>query len=164
MPHVATSLFRHLFTFAGALVAALQPTLPYIGICTLAIFYDCYTAWQLDRRVKQAYPDHAKGEAGKFKSHHFGSVIMTLLKSYALIVLAFLIERHITQGAVGVDLTKVAAGAICFWQIWSIVENESSCNGARWAQVARRFFVDKTKRHLDLDLEEPAPTERNAKL
>jgi hypothetical protein len=58
---------------------------------------------------------------------------------------------HITDG-LPVDLTKVAAGAICFWQLWSILENESSCNGAKWAKIMQKILVDKTSRHFDIDL------------
>ncbi len=40
------------------------------------------------------------------------------------------------------------AGAVCFWQLLSILENESTCSDARWARVARRFLIDKARRHL----------------
>lgn len=97
-------------------MAILEPTLPYMLICTLMILADCYTAW-------------------------------------ALIIMSFLIQRHITDG-MPIDLTKVAAGAICFWQLWSILENESSCNGAKWAKVMQKILVDKTSRHFDIDLDD----------
>ena len=144
---------RWVFTAAGAAVAILEPTLPYILICTLMILADCYTAWSLSRRAHRAHPEKVSREGRKFKSKHFGEVLVTLLKSWALIVLAFLIQRHITDG-MPIDLTKIAAGGICFWQLWSILENESSCNGAKWAKVAQRILVDKTSRHFDIDLEE----------
>lgn len=145
------SMFRPLFTIIGALVAMIEPALPYMFVCTLAIFYDCYTAWQLDRRVRAKWADAAPRHSGKFKSSHFGRVIYTLLKVYALIILAHFIERYITVG-MPIDTTKVAAGAVCFWQIWSILENESSCNDASWAKVAQKILVDKTERHLGVDL------------
>lgn len=144
-------IMRATFTGVGAVMAALEPTLPYLGICTLAIFYDCWTAWQLSRRVRRKHPERTRKGEGKFSSHHFGRVILTLLKAYALIALAFLMNKHITGGW-GADLTKVAAGAVCFWQLWSILENESSCNGARWARMAQKILLDKTERHFDLDL------------
>ena len=81
-------------------------------------------------------------------------MIVTLIKVYALIVLAFLMQQHIIGDALPIDLTKVAAGAVCFWQLWSILENESSCNGAKWAKVAQKILVDKTERHFDIDLSE----------
>lgn len=146
-----SEILRWIITILGGVLAILEPTLPYIAICTLAIFYDCFTAWQLARRVHKAYPDRTKPHAHKFTSSNFGRVLLTLLKSWALIVLAYLIQRHITN-ELPIDMTKVAAGAICFWQLWSILENESSCNGARWAKIAQRILIDKTTRHFDIDL------------
>ena len=116
------------------------------------MLYDCYTAWSLSRRVKRAHPERIKD--GKFKSHNAGKVIVTLIKVYALIVLAYLMQVHIIGNALPIDLTKVAAGTVCFWQLWSILENESSCNGAKWAKVAQKVLVDKTERHFDIDLSE----------
>lgn len=144
---------RWVFTVLGAVVAILEPTLPYILICTLLILADCLTAWLLSRRARKAHPDKVSKDGKKFKSHHFGEVMLTLGKSYALIIMAFLIQRHITDG-MPIDLTKIAAGAICFWQGWSILENESSCNDSKWAKVAQRILVDKTSRHFDIDLTE----------
>ena len=143
--------FRPLFTFLGAVLAVIEPALPYMFVCTLAIFYDCYTAWQLDRRVRAKYGNRAPKQSGKFRSSNFGRVIHTLAKVYALIILAYFINFYITTG-IGIDMTKVAAAAVCFWQIWSILENESSCNNAAWARVAQKVLVDKTERHLDIDL------------
>lgn len=146
-----SDIFRRIFTAAGAVIAMLEPTLPYIGICTLMILADCYTAWALSRRAKKAHPHRVSDDGKHFKSQHFGKVIVTLLKAYALIIMAFLLQTNITD-AWPIDLTKVAAGAICFWQLWSILENESSCNGARWAKIAQKILVDKTSRHFDIDL------------
>ena len=88
-------MFRPIFTALGALLALIEPTLPYIIICTLAIFYDCYTAWQLDRRVKAKYGDKAPKNSGKFRSSNAGRVIHTLIKVYALIILAYFINLYI---------------------------------------------------------------------
>lgn len=142
---------RWLFAIVGGVLAMLEPTLPFVGVCTFAILCDCFTSWRLARRARRYHPERVSADGAKFKSHHFGKVLVTLLKSYALIVLAFLIHRHITDGW-SVDLTKVAAGAICFWQLCSILENESSCHGPRWAKVARKILIDKTSRHFDIDL------------
>lgn len=152
MEEMMNNIGRSLFSLVGAVVAVFEPALPYIVICTLAVLYDCYTAWSLSRRVKKAHPERIRD--GKFKSHNAGKVIVTLIKVYALIVLAFLMQLHIIGDALPIDLTKVAAGAVCFWQLWSILENESSCNGAKWAKVAQKILVDKTERHFDIDLSE----------
>lgn len=155
MNHLSEFL-RWLFTALGAIIAILEPTLPYIIICTIMILADCFTAWQLARRARKYHPDKVSDDARKFKSQHFGKVIMTLIKAWALIIMAFLMQRHITDG-LPIDLTKVAAGAICFWQIWSILENESSCNGAKWARILQKILVDKTSRHFDVDLSDFKP-------
>ena len=144
-------ILRPLFSLLGAIFAMLQPTLPYMLICTMVIFADCYTAWQLDKRVKAKYGKRAPKESGKFRSSNAARVIHTLIKVYVLIILAFFINLYITSG-LGVDMTKVAAGAVIFWQFWSILENESSCNDASWARVAQKVLVDKTERHLGIDL------------
>lgn len=148
-----SDILRWAFTAIGAAMAILEPTLPYILICSMMILADCYTAWSLSRRARKAHPDKVSEDGKKFKSKHFGEVLVTLLKAWALIIMSFLIQRHITDG-MPVDLTKVAAGAICFWQLWSILENESSCNGAKWATILQRILVDKTSRHFDINLKE----------
>lgn len=134
----------------GAVIALLQPTFPFIVICTVAILCDCYTAWSLSRRVKKKYPG---ANDGKFKSNYAGRVFITLIKVYALTVLAFLIETYIFEG-LPVKLANIVAGAVCFWQVWSMLENESSCNDAKWAKIAQRILVDKTERHFEIDLSE----------
>ncbi|MDR1055864.1 MAG: hypothetical protein LBL90_08620 [Prevotellaceae bacterium] len=141
---------RYIIGLLGAVLAFLEPTVPFILICTFAVLCDCYTAWALSRRVKKKY--HGAND-GKFKSNYAGRVFMTLLKTYALIVLVFLIENFIFEG-LPVKLSNIIAGAVCFWQIWSMLENESSCNDAKWAKIAQRILVDKTERHFDIDLHE----------
>lgn len=151
-----SEILRWVFTGIGAIVAILEPTFDYMLVCTIMVFADCYTAWDLSKRARKMYPDKVSMDGKKFKSHNFGKVIVTLLKAYMLIFMAFLIQCHITNEW-PIDLTKVAAGAICFWQFWSILENESSCNGARWAKVLQKILVDKTSRHFDIDLSDITP-------
>ena len=134
----------------GALVALLQPTVPFIIICTIAILFDCYTAWSLSRRVKRKYPGT---NDGKFKSRYAGRVFVTLIKVYALTILAYLVQTFILEG-LPIKLANIVAAAVCFWQVWSMLENESSCNDAKWAKIAQRILVDKTERHFDIDLSE----------
>lgn len=141
---------KYIVGMIGAVCAFLEPTVPFILICTLAVLCDCYTAWALSRRVKNKYPG---ANDGKFKSNYAGRVFLTLLKVYALTVLAFLIENFIFEG-LPIKLANIVAGAVCFWQIWSMLENESSCNEAKWAKIAQRILVDKTERHFDIDLSE----------
>ena len=141
---------RYCMSTFGALVAMLQPTVPFIIISTIAILFDCYTAWSLSRRVKKKYPG---ANDGKFKSRYAGRVFVTLIKVYALTILAYLVQTFILEG-LPIKLANIVAAAVCFWQVWSMLENESSCNDAKWAKIAQRILVDKTERHFDIDLSE----------
>lgn len=145
------NLRRIFFTAFGAVCTALAPTLPYIILCTCAVLADCLSAWMLSRRVKKAYPAEADRETGKFKSYHFGKTIWTLLCVYMLLIFAYFLDMYITS-TLPFNALKVAAGAVIFWQGWSILENASSCNGAKWAKILQKIMVDKTERHLDIDL------------
>lgn len=141
---------RSLFSVIGGVVALLQPTFPFILVCTLMVLADVYTAWSLSRRVKRKHPN---ANDGKFKSVYFGKVFHTLIKIYVLIILAHLIETYIFEG-IHIRLSNITAGVVCFWQLWSILENESSCSEEKWASVLQKILVDKTERHFDVDLSE----------
>ena len=141
---------KHIMGVMGACVAMIRPTFPFILVCTLAVLADCYTAWSLSRRVKKRFPG---ANDGKFKSNYAGRVFITLIKVYSLTILVHLIDAMVFPEIV-LHLPQVVAGAVCFWQIWSMLENESSCNDAKWAKIAQRIMVDKTERHFDIDLHE----------
>ena len=51
-------------------------------------------------------------------------------------------------------LPNIVAGIFCFWNFWSILENESSLKDARWAKIMQRILVDKAERHFDIDLKD----------
>lgn len=147
---------KYLMGAIGALIGFLRPTFPFIIVCTIAVLLDCYTAWALSRRVKKKFPG---ANDGKFKSHYAGRVFVTLVKVYAVTVLAYMIDTIIFP-EIAMLLPNIVAGTVCFWQIWSMLENESSCNNARWAEIAQRIMVDKTERHFDIDLHELKHPER----
>lgn len=145
-----TAFGKYIFVALGALASFLEPTFPFILVCTLAVFMDCYTAWDLSRRIKKKYPG---ANDGKFRSDLFGRTFNKLLKIYALIVLAFLIEEYILEGA-NVRLANIVAGASCFAEIWSMLENESSSNNSKWARIIQKIMVDKTERYFNIDLKD----------
>lgn len=150
LPHEMSSfLGRILFTTLGGVLGALERSLPLMLIAVLAILLDALTAWRLSRRVRRS----GGASSGKFKSSHFGRVIWTMWLVCSLILLAGMIEQHPLFG-VQFPLANIIMMAVCFWQIWSILENESSCNGASWAKFLQRIMVDKTGRHLDIDLKQ----------
>ena len=133
----------------GAFLSVIEPTLPIVTICIVFVLWDCLSAWELSRRVKKRFPG---ANDGKFKSNYAGRVIVTIIKAFAAIVLADMVQRYITNSFYILDLPRLVAGIICGWQIWSILENESSCNNAKWAIVLQKILVDKTERHFDIDL------------
>lgn len=147
---IVPALARYMMTAFGTCFAIIKPTFPFIFVCTLAVLADCYTAWSLSRRVKKRFPG---ANDGKFKSNYAGRVFITLIKVYSLTILVHLIDAMVFP-EIALHLPQVVAGAVCFWQIWSMLENESSCNDAKWAKIAQRIMVDKTERHFDIDLHE----------
>lgn len=141
-------LLRYVATAVGGVIALLNPTVPFILVSTIAVLLDCYTAWELSKRVHKQHPEK---NDGKFKSSYAGKVFKTLIEVYVAVIFAYLVDSIIFPGW-GLYLPNVVAGAVCFWQAWSMLENKSSCNDAKWARVLQRVMVDKTERHFNIDL------------
>ncbi|MDR1224075.1 MAG: phage holin family protein [Tannerella sp.] len=141
--------FKWAFSVIGALLGYLKPTVPFALICLAAVVLDCFSAWQLSKRVRKKYPD---ANDGKFKSKYASRVFSAIVKVYTLIVLAWFIDRIIIPTEAGWYLPNIVAGMFCFVQIWSFLENESSENGAKWARVLQRIMVNKAERHFDVPL------------
>lgn len=144
------NILKHIGALGTAVLAYLRPTLPFMLVCTLAVLYDVVSAYRLARRANQSAPHKA---SGKFKSSAMGKVVNTLVKVYGLIVLSFLVDKIVFPG-MNLHLPNIASGAVCFWQLCSILENEASCNESKWALIARKILIDKTSRHFDIDLSE----------
>lgn len=147
---------RLLLGIAGAAIAYLAPTYPFILICTMAVMLDCYTAFKLSRRVKDNHPG---ANDGKFKSNYGKRIFNTILKIYSLIVLGYLIDKEIFP-FYDLYLANIVAGAFCFIQIWSILENESSENDSRWAKQLQKIMVNKAERHFNIDLSDFKDTKK----
>lgn len=142
--------------FVGWLVGEFEPTFPLIIVMALFIFYDAYSAYQLDKRVKKKYPDKAKREAAKFNSFAFGKVLRkTLPERIALIILAYLAQKYVFLH-VDWHLEYVCCAAILFEQLLSIAENMASCNDtdSRFWNMLKKVLIDKTERHLEIELDE----------
>lgn len=141
----------------GWIVGEFSPTFPLIIVAIIFILYDAWTAYQLDKRVHELYPEKTKREAAKFTSFAFGKVVTsTIPKRLALIILAYLVERWVFVH-VSVPLSYIVTGIICFEQAWSILENESSCrseNESRFFKTLQKIMVDKTSRHFDVNIKE----------
>ena len=141
----------------GWFVAEFKPTFPLVIVAVIFILYDAWTAFQLDKRVHQKYPEKTSREKAHFTSFAFGKVIkQTIPKRLWLIILAYLVE-HWVFIHLSIPLSYVITGAICFEQAWSILENEASCrpdNDSRLFRFLKRIMIDKTARHFDDDFRE----------
>lgn len=163
IPNLPKILFAFIGGGVGWFVGEFRPTFPLIIVAVVFIVYDAYTAYQLDKRVKLAYPDKAQRKKAKFTSFAFGKVIkQTIPKRLWLIILAYLVEHWVFKH-VAIPLSYVVTGAICFEQAWSILENESSCRDeheSRFWKLLQKIMVDKTERHFDVSLNELKNSER----
>lgn len=133
----------------GALWCAVEPTLPWALICIFAVVLDCISAARLNHRIKVAHPEG--GAVGKFQSRHAMKMISTLSMVFGCIILAQTVDALILD-FMQLHLGNYVAAIFCLVTGVSILENESSCNGSSWAKVAQKMLVDKTKRHLEVEL------------
>lgn len=129
---------------AGAVAGALRPMLAPAVVCTVMVMLDFASAYALSRRLRRrGHPSH-----GKLSSARFGRVIATLARVYGALAVAALAQAWVIGPDASFNAVRFIAGAICFWQLLSILENESTCSDAAWARIARRFLIDKARRHL----------------
>ena len=146
--------FKWLFAAFGAAIGYLKHTIAFALSCLAAVALDCYSAFQLSKRVRKKYP---AANDGKFKSKYANRVFNTIIKVYALIVLAYFVDRIIIPTENGLYLPNIVAGMFCFVQVWSFLENESSENNANWARVLQRIMVNKAERHFNVQLDNVLP-------
>lgn len=140
----------------GWMIGEFKPAFLLTVVVVVFILYVAWIAFKLDKRVRTAYPDKTQRKQAKFTSFAFGKVVkQTIPKRLMLIILAFL-EEHWVFIHVTIPLSYVVTGAICFEQFWSILENESSCrteSESRFWKLMQQIMVDKTERHLDVNLD-----------
>lgn len=142
----------------GWFICEFKPTFPLMAVVVVLIVSDAYTAYSLDKRVHEKYPDKVKRKKAKFTSFAFGKVIrQTIPKRLWLIILAYIVEHWIFVH-VEIPLSYIVAGVIAFEQILSILENEASCRGddneGRFWKFLEDLLIDKTERHFDVDLDD----------
>lgn len=135
--------------FAGSVAAFLEPLTAPATVCTVFVLADFGTALSLGRRLRRA----GRKCDCRLSSRRFGHMVLTLVKIYAALVVASMTQQWIICGYGGFDAVRFTAGAVCLWQLLSILENESTCSGARWARIARKFLVNKARRHLGEELD-----------
>lgn len=132
--------------FTGV-VAILEPAIPFVAICILAIIFDCYTAWRLSRRVKKT----SGLSSAKFQSRKAEKIIDSSINALLFIVLAMLVNDHVTVQYGNLYLPNLAAAIVVGVQLVSVGENISSCNNSWWARILQLVFIDKSSRHYDIN-------------
>jgi hypothetical protein len=143
-------LCKYLSGIAFGIIAVLEPTLSFAAVLMFAILLDCWSAWDLARRLRKIYPDNV---SGKFQSHHAMKIIKTFLQVYTVVVLLHLVDTVLLKGFGYLNLSNIGAAVFCGIQVWSILENLSSGNGSAWAKTLQRFMVDKAKRHFQINID-----------
>ena len=140
---------KYLGGFLTALICnAFLTIAPLAVLCFVLVIIDCITSWRLACRLK------AQGKSsGKFRSDKFGKAVieMAIMIPIALLI-SFFVQLYIFEGS-NFHLPQITAGVICFWQLWSILENMSSGGrDALWSKALQKIMIDKAERHLDIDL------------
>lgn len=132
----------------GGVSGFFAPMFPFLLVCTFAIVFDCITAYMLARRVKKKTRNK---NDGKFKSSSAMKMFNTMFVVYGVVALSYMIDKMLLPD-INLYLANIVSAVFCMVQIVSILENISSCNNARWAEILQKVLVDKTKRHLDIDI------------
>ena len=144
----------------GWLVGEFSPAFPLMAIAFLFVLYDAWSAYELDKRVHQRYPDKTKRHQAKFVSYKFRFIIPTLIERMVIIILAYCCERWVFVH-VSIPISYIAAAIVCAEQSLSIAENKASCRmpndkHARIWEMFAEVLIDKTERHFDINLGEDA--------
>ena len=143
------TIIKYLIAVGSAAILYVEPTLNFFYGIVAVITIDCFSAYNLNRRVKKRYPDYA---TGKLESKKALKVIYTIGKVYGVILIIWFIEKNILKD-LSFEITKYVAALFCFIQLISVLENESSCNNAWWARALQKVLMDKSKRHFDIDID-----------
>lgn len=141
----------------GWFIEIFNPAFPLIYVAVAFILYDSWTAYELDKRVKQKYPDKKK-RPSRYNSDKAWKMIPTMMESFVVIMLMYAAQKWVFVDLY-VPLSYIATGVICGVQLLSIAENKASCrfpgddNYKVWKTLAK-ILIDKTERHFDTDLSE----------
>lgn len=132
----------------GSILAFIAPNIPFILVCIFAVLVDSITAWCLARRIKKK-----SGKANaKFESRKFGKIIISLIEVMLVIFLASMLETHVLTMFDKLYLANYVAAIYVIKQAISILENISSQNNKSWAVLLQKILIDKSERHLNVDV------------
>lgn len=130
---------------AGMATAVFEMTAPMLVLTWAFVVADTVTAVRLQRRLERQ-GKIGRGEA-RFSSRRFGRMFVTMARILGLLILTAMADTLVLE-PLGLGAMKLVAGAVCFWQAVSLLENEAAANDAPWAEHARRYLVDKAKRYV----------------
>lgn len=150
-------LYKFVLASLGGLATLLAPIIPLLWVCFTFILVDCISAFMLNQRITKSLKSQGldpNKNAGKFSTAKGSKIIQTSIEAFILLLLAHILDTQVFGFFDGLYIANYAAGVICVLQAWSILENASSCNGSRWAKMLQKIMVDKTERHLNIDLSE----------
>lgn len=145
---IAPQFKTALSALGGWLWALYAPVFPYAGVCVFLVLVNGWTSWTLRRRLRRR--GRGASRVAKFSSAGLGRLVATVTRVNVGLLAASLVQGVILEGTemLPVDLLKLTAALICFWQLLSILENEATASGAAWARIARRYLADKASRRL----------------
>lgn len=143
------NILKYASSLLLGLVALLEPTLKFAVVLFFAVLLDCYSAFNLSRRLKKEFPDKV---SGKFQSKYGLKIFKTFIEAYTVVILLHWVDVVLLENIGYLNLSNFGAAIFCGIQIWSVLENVSSHNGAKWAKIMQKIMVDKAARHFDIDL------------
>ena len=159
MQAAAPTITRIVAGLIGILWCYIEPSLNYISVCFFALILDCYTAWRCNRRIYSRYREAIKRNPkckmdGKLRSKKMAKMVQDFSVLIMAIFLAVIIDNDLLEHMGELHLANYLAVIYCSVQFVSILENESTCNGAAWARVVQKIVADKTERHFNIKLKE----------
>lgn len=130
-----------LSALGGWLWALYAPVFPYAGVCMFLVIINGVTALMMRRRMA--------GRALWPSARDLGRLVALLTRVNVALLAASLVQDVVLAGSglVEVNVLKLTAALICFWQLLGILEHESAASGARWARIVRRRLISAALRH-----------------
>jgi hypothetical protein len=119
-----------------------------IFVVLFGFVFDCFTAYGLNRRMKQ------KGLAtGKFSSVKFFKMIVRFIVCTAGILFCHLIDVHVLADIQALHLANWLTLLICLGTAVSILENITTENDDPIALLIQKVLVSKAERHMEVDMD-----------
>ncbi|MDE6311393.1 MAG: hypothetical protein K2L96_06200 [Muribaculaceae bacterium] len=118
-----------LSALGGWFWALYAPVFPYAGVCTFLVLLAGGT--RMLRRRREGRPTGLTAKAA-------GRVVARLTRVNVALLAAHMVQSVILDGTdlLSVDLLKLTAAVVCFWQFLDILENEST---GPWGSLAKEL-------------------------